>query len=538
MTTLDELLTALGHPTVHYADQMDHLELTGVTMDSRRVNPGDLYAGVQGAKFHGADYAETAIAAGAQAILTNDVSRVPQSVPVIIVDDVRGALGTASALVYRTTDNPVLYGVTGTNGKTTTSYFVDALLATLGERTGLIGTIEIRAGQKVIPAEFTTPEAPQLHALLADMRHEDVTAVSMEVSSHAISYRRVAGMHFRVAGFTNLTQDHLDLHGSMEEYFNTKAQLFAHCETAVMTLSDAWADQMVRTADEAGANTVTLDLDSTGDPRSSADPKDAESAATWRVTELTTAGMGHTFRLTHRQGHQLELRVGRPGMFNVANAALAALMVLHGRADWRNHLDDVAAALATDPFATAVPGRMEVISERPGAVVDFAHNPDGLAQCLQAVQGAGRTIVVFGATGERDVTKRPMMGQIAAENADVVIITDDDPHAEDPAIIRTEVLIGARETAAREAAGGDRMVEVHESAPRQRAIDLAVSLAEEDDIIVLAGRGHETAQDMAGTLVDLDDRVELRRALSCYGWVTTPVGSPHHGADSDILDET
>lgn len=509
----------------------------GIAMDSRAVRPGDLYVGVPGANRHGAEFAGAVVAAGAAGLLTDPrgaelATGLPPGTPVLVVDQVRDAVGPAAAAIHRNAGvGPRMYGVTGTNGKTTTSYFITSLLQAWGETTGLIGTIEIRAGHRTVPSTLTTPESTQLHALMALMRQEQVGAAAMEVSSHAITYRRIAGLHFAVSGFTNLTQDHLDLHGSMEEYFAAKAGLFSARRSgrAVITVDggpdapDAdgatWGTRM---AAAAGCPVSTLSLgpasDHGGDPVTGTD---------WAVTHLEADGLGHRFTLRHApSGRVIRTSTGLPGRFNVANAALAAVMVLESLpySDWAALSALLDAPVGQGPFATAVPGRMEVVAHAPDAIVDFAHNPDGMERALESVQDArraagntaGRTILVFGATGDRDRAKRPVMGRIAARWADVVIVTDDDAHQEEPSGIRAEVLAGVREGAEQAAAAG-RTVRVHESAPRQDAIELAVSLATPADTILLAGRGHETVQDMGGVDVPLDDRVELRAAVARHG---------------------
>lgn len=516
------------------------VHVSGISMDSRTVQPGDIYMALAGAKHHGLSYLDQVAQAGARAVVTDAAAAsevIDSALPVIGVNDVRGCVGILSAEIYgnQLSTRPELFGVTGTNGKTTTTYFLRALLSGLEAHTGLIGTIEIRMGQTHVPSRFTTPEATQLHALMARMRQHDVDAVAMEVSSHAISYRRTSGLKFQVSGFTNLTQDHLDLHGSMQEYFDAKAQLFTaeHSQTSVITLNGGpeprWGLKM---AQHVASNLVTLDLGPAASAQVDAEQQKMLDEADWKITSMESAGLGHSFQLTHRNGLTVTTRVGLPGTFNVANAALAAVMVFSAApaSEWPH----IATVLnGTDgeaqPFESAVPGRMEVVATRPATVVDFAHNPDGLSQALQAVAHAraesgnvtGRTILVFGATGERDTTKRALMGAIGVDGADVVIISDDDPHSEDPAQIRKQVMAGALARKAElENQGTQRVLEVHESAPRLAALQLAVQLATENDTILAAGRGHETAQDFAGTSVFLDDRQALREALADYGYIT------------------
>ncbi|GAB5080239.1 UDP-N-acetylmuramoyl-L-alanyl-D-glutamate--2,6-diaminopimelate ligase [Arthrobacter sp. AD-310] len=484
--------------------------VTGISLDSRAVEAGDLYVALPGATRHGADFAAQAIGNGAVAVLTDEAGArlmalsADTPVPVLVVPAPRNVAGPLAAMIYgaHTGGGAALrlFGVTGTNGKTTTTYFINSLLAALGLRAGLIGTIEILAGGEPIPSLLTTPESTDVHGLLALMRERGLTAAAMEVSSHAISYQRVDGLVFDVAGFTNLTQDHLDLHGTMEDYFATKAELFtpARARKAVVTVDDGWGRRL---ADAGGVPVTTL-------------ATTPGTAADWTVTSTAARGLGTAFTLTGPGGAELRVHTGLPGSFNVANAALATLMVLTSGVD----AAELQAALdAADPFTVAVPGRMQLVCAEPAAVVDFAHNTDALARALEAVRAPvpdSRLIVVFGATGQRDQGKRPAMGAIAARLADTVIITDDDPHDEDDAAIRRDVLAGALE--ARDNEG--LPCEVLEVFPRADAIHRAVELARPQDTILVAGRGHEVWQEVKGVNLALDDRVELRTALTARGF--------------------
>ena len=508
--------------------------LTGLTISSLEVEPGDLYVALPGARHHGAQFAEAAAAAGAAAVLTDSdgaarLGSLP--VPVFVTADPRRLVGPLAAAVFgsRPQDGsaPTLFGVTGTNGKTTTTYFINSLLGALGKSTGLIGTIEILAGGEPIASTLTTPESPQVHGLLALMRQKGLDAAAMEVSSHAISYRRVDGVVFDVAGFTNLTQDHLDLHGSMDEYFAAKAALFTadRARHAVICVDDEWGAKLA-----ASAPVPVWTLATGG---GTAD--DAGTQPEWRVTDVERAGLGHRFMLRGPGGVVLRTGTGLPGTFNVSNAALAALMVLASGVP----AAELQQALDSDPFTVEVPGRMQLVGTAPAAIVDFAHNPDALARTLASVRReepaaesstsetstsetsgssagdeAPRVIIVFGATGQRDQTKRPLMGAIAARLADVVIITDDDPHDEDEAAIRADVSAGAREARENESLA----CEIIEVAPRAAAIDRAVALARPQDTVLVAGRGHEVFQEVKGVNLVLDDRVELRQALTRYGF--------------------
>lgn len=505
-TRLADVLTVAGAAVTRPLP--DAAVVTGVCLDSRAVQPGDLYAALPGAHTHGARFAAQAVQRGAAAILTDaagaaDLEPTPAqgAVPVLVAEDPRARLGAVSELIYSTaTHGPETYAVTGTNGKTTTTYMLRSLLQALGRVTGLIGTIEILAGDEPIPSVLTTPEAPQLHALMARMAEAGVEAAAMEVSSHSLTFERVAGLHFEVSGFTNLTQDHLDMHGSMENYLAAKAELFTpgYTSAAVVTVDDEWGARLARDAAGRGVDTVTL---ATGHGAGAAQ----DASADYRVTEVSPAGLGSAFLLTGPDGLRLRARTDLPGSFNVSNAALALVMLLRGGTT----ADQLEAALGTDASALTplVPGRMQVVHRHPTAVVDFAHNPDALVRALDSLDaGDGRKLVVFGATGERDTTKRPIMGRLAAEHADVVLVTDDDPHGEDPAQIRAQVMQGAEE-----AAGAD--VTVVEVAPRAAAIAEAVRLARAEDVILVAGRGHEVYQEVDGVNLALDDREELIKSF-------------------------
>ena len=505
---LDNIGEAIGVPVPGASAAVS---VTGISLNSRTVERGDLYVALPGAARHGADFVAQAVDRGAVAVLTDDAGArslalsADTGVPVLIVDSPRNVVGPLSAMIYRSQpadgQAPRLFGVTGTNGKTTTTYFINALLRALGQETGLIGTIEILAGGDPVPSLLTTPESTDLHGLLALMRERGLDAASMEVSSHAISFQRVDGVVFDIAGFTNLTQDHLDLHGTMADYFATKAELFTsgRARRAVVTVDDEWGRRL---AAAAGIPVTTLATASGGAP------------ADWTVSAIAARGLGTDFTLQGPDGAILTVHTGLPGTFNVANAALAAVMVVASGVD----ATTVQAALDRhDPFTVAVPGRMQLVSEEPAGVVDFAHNPDALARALEAVRSplpGSRVIVVFGATGQRDQGKRPAIGAIAARLADVVIVTDDDPHDEDAAAIRADVLAGAREAQERESLG----CAIEEVFPRDTAITRAVELAGPQDTILVAGRGHEVWQEVKGVNLALDDRVELRNALTARGF--------------------
>ena len=470
------------------------LPVSGITASSAQVRPGDLFAGLPGRVAHGARFAADALAAGAVAVLTDAGGRgaVPEGVPLLLVDDVRAALGPVAAQVYgRPSHDLPVAGVTGTSGKTTTTFLARAGLHAAGRMSGLIGTVATLIGDESVKTGLTTPEAPDTQALLAVMRERGAQAVAMEVSSHALAMGRAEGIEFAVAAFTNLSQDHLDFHADMEDYFTAKARLFdGRAHAAVVVTDDDWGRRM---AALAGPGAVTVNT--TGD-----------TSATWQAHEITvTADGGTAFRAV---GPGVDLTTGCcvPGSYNVANALLAlAILAQLG----------VPAAVAAPAIAVAsVPGRMERVDAGQSflAVVDYSHKPaavDGALRTLRSLT-AGRLIIVLGCGGDRDVAKRPVMGEIAARGADLLIVTDDNPRSEDPASIRRAMLDGALAVPAAER--GD----VREIADRADAIAAAVAGAVAGDTVLIAGKGHEPGQEVAGVFHPFDDRdvlrAELRRA--------------------------
>ena len=509
--------------SVQQSGAVEDVEVTGISMDSRGVCAGDLYVALPGAKVHGAQFAEGALKLGAAAILTDAAGAEllgEAAVPLLVTEHLREYVGPLAAQIYGSASFPAThrYAVTGTNGKTTSTYMLESIFRTgLGVKTGLIGTIQILIDGVSVPSKMTTPESPHVHSLLTIMGEHGLRCAAMEVSSHAIDYHRVDGVKYAVAGFTNLTQDHLDLHGTMEHYFESKAQLFTpeRAELAVITADDSWGEKMHASAERMGAEHVHRLVTARGAGLAEVPAEFGERD--WAVVRVQREGLGHRFHLENGAGESIECYTGLPADFNVSNAALAALMA---------YLDTDAAerelllpALASGPALTpVVPGRMQLISLAPHAIVDFAHNPDGLTRALEAMDrpGDGKVMIVFGATGERDHLKRPIMGAIAAQNADIVIVTDDDPHGEEPAPIRAAVEEGAQKAQNR------RARQILNISPRSAAIDAAIALATEHDAILIAGRGHETEQDVDGVDIALDDRVETARALHAHGFEVLP----------------
>lgn len=512
------------HPAAQQSGAVEDVEVTGISMDSRGVCPGDLYVALPGAKVHGAQFAAGALKLGAAAILTDTAGAEllgEVAVPLLVTEHLREDVGPLAAQIYGSASFPGMhrYAVTGTNGKTTSTYMLESIFRTgLGAKTGLIGTIQILIDGVSVPSKMTTPESPHVHSLLTIMGEHGLRCAAMEVSSHAIDYHRVDGVKYAVAGFTNLTQDHLDLHGTMERYFESKAQLFTpeRAELAVITADDSWGEKMYASAAERmGAEHVHRLVTARGAGLAEVPAEFGERD--WAVVRVQREGLGHRFYLENGAGESIECYTGLPADFNVSNAALATLMA---------YLDTDAAerelllpALAAGPALTpVVPGRMQLISLAPHAIVDFAHNPDGLTRALEAMDrpDGGKIMIVFGATGERDHLKRPIMGAIAAQNADVVIVTDDDPHGEEPAPIRAAVEEGAQKAENR------RAQQILNISPRSAAIDAAIAMATEHDAILIAGRGHETEQDVDGVDIALDDRVETARALHAHGFEVLP----------------
>jgi UDP-N-acetylmuramoyl-L-alanyl-D-glutamate--2,6-diaminopimelate ligase len=460
----------------------------GVTLRASDARPGDLFAALPGSSAHGADFAAQALSAGAVAVLTDpDGARRPAiaRVPVLVHPRPRDVLGAVAALVYGDpTAGLSVLGITGTSGKTTVAHLIEAGLAAAGRRTGLVGTVGTRIDGRGLPSAFTTPEAPDLQALFAVMAEAGVTDVAMEVSSHALAMGRVAGTRFAVAAFTNLSQDHLDFHRDMQDYFEAKAALFdgmaAH---AVVCVDDEWGVRLA--ARTQGAVTV-----STTGP------------ADWHAVDIATEqDGGQRFTAIAPGGAALPVRLPLPGAFNVANA-LVALACLDATG--------VPPATAAQGFAAvAVPGRMQRVEEGQPflAVVDYAHKPGAVAALLDALrqQVPGRLLVVLGCGGDRDRGKRPLMGAAAATRAELLIVTDDNPRSEDPAAIRAAMLAGAQ--------GEPGRGELAEIGDRRAAIAAVVARARPGDAVVVAGKGHETGQEIHGVRHPFDDAAELAAAL-------------------------
>lgn len=453
-------------------DTDSDVEVESLTLDSRAVAPGALYCSVVGQGADGHDFAMEAVSAGAVAVLAERRLDVP--VPQVVVDRVRPALGPLADSLYGHPSRALtVVGVTGTNGKTTATHLLSAIFEAAGMATATVGTL---SGPR------TTPEAPLLQALLADLRRRGAAAVAMEVSSHALVQHRVDAVHFAAAVFTNLSHDHLDYHHTMEDYFAAKARLFDpdRAAAAVINADDAWGRRLL---DQARRERPRDDVRRTVVPFSIRD-----------VDHLEIGGAGSTF-----DWHGLAVRLTLGGRFNVSNALAAAATAEALGIDGSAIVEGLAAV-------ASVRGRFEPIDAGQAftVLVDYAHTPDGLEQALRSAREltSSDLVVVFGAGGDRDRAKRPAMGEVAARLADLVVLTSDNPRGEDPQAIIDEIRAGTH--------GASHVLAEPD---RSRAIGTALAAAGPGDVVVIAGKGHETVQEIAGRAISFDDAVVAREAI-------------------------
>jgi UDP-N-acetylmuramoyl-L-alanyl-D-glutamate--2,6-diaminopimelate ligase len=454
--------------------------VTALSYRSEDAGPGSLFFCVPGSRLDGHDYAGDAVARGAAALVVE--RRLPLDVPQVRVPSVREAMGPISASFYgRPADRMTMVGVTGTSGKTTVTYLLEAVFRAAGWSTGVIGTTGVRIEGRPAPLARTTPEAPDLHRLLAQMTDGGVRAVAMEVSSHGLDQHRVGGLRYDVAVFTNLSQDHLDYHASMEEYLAAKARLFTPelSERAVVNHDSSEGRRLA-----GRVPTLTFGIDAGADVRAS---------------DVRTSADGIGFRVD-----ATEVRSSLRGLFNVENC-LAAVATARSLG-----LTDELAAAAIGSVR-GVPGRVEAVEAGQAflVLVDYAHKPDGVEKVLRTARSlaTGRVIVVMGCGGDRDRSKRPLMGRAATANADLTVITSDNPRSEDPRAIIAEIEPGARR-------GGGRYVIEPD---RRAAIRLALGTASAGDVVVVAGKGHETYQELADRTVPFDDRLVAAEELRAMG---------------------
>jgi UDP-N-acetylmuramoyl-L-alanyl-D-glutamate--2,6-diaminopimelate ligase len=462
-----------------FGADLPEAEVGSLALDNRRVEPGTVFFCVRGFTRDGHDFAADAVSRGAVALVVDHPLSL--GVPEIVVEDVRAAMAPAAARLHGDpTATLRTVGVTGTNGKTTSAYLVRALLEAAGERTGLLGTVKSVVGGAEHEVARTTPEAIDLQAAFAAMRDAGDTHCVMEVSSHALALGRADAIHWAAAIFTNLTQDHLDFHPTMEDYFAAKRRLFAAGpRVAVVNVDDPWGARLARELE--GVELVTISIDAAG--------------ADLRATQISSDFSGSTFR-----AGGLELRSPLPGRFNVYNVlgAVAAARALGV------HDATIVAAL---PGVEPVPGRFEPVDEGQGfaLIVDYAHTPDSLENVLAAARPLtrGRLVSVFGCGGDRDRGKRPLMGEISARLADHTIVTSDNPRSEDPEAVVAEILAGIEDSSETEAI-----------VDRRAAIERAVELACNGDVVVIAGKGHEQGQEFeGGRKLPFDDVAVAREAL-------------------------
>jgi UDP-N-acetylmuramoyl-L-alanyl-D-glutamate--2,6-diaminopimelate ligase len=455
------------------------VDVVALAYDNRAVKPGTLFFCVPGFTRDGHDFAGDAVARGAAALVVQ--RPLGLGVPEVLVDDVRAAMARAAARLQRDpTAELDVVGITGTSGKTTTTHVVRHLLEAAGRQCGLLGGVTSVVGGEERSAVLTTPEAIDLQATFREMLDAGDRACAMEVSSHALELRRVDGIHFAVAAFTNLSQDHLDFHADMEAYFAAKGRLFTDFDVGrrIVVVDDAWGRRLAGSLPDA----VTVSL---------------EGPADWQAVDHTADLGGNAFTVRSPVGEaavELPLR----GRFNAANA----LVAMAGGDALGLELDQMAEALRS---VTPVPGRVQAVEEGQGfaVLVDYSHKPGALEKVLTAARevAAGRVIVVFGAGGDRDRAKRPLMGEIGARLADVAIVTSDNPRSEPPEAIIDEIFTGIPSGAGH----------VERDADRRTAITRAVELAEPGDVVVIAGKGHEQGQELAGGRKEPFDDVEVAR---------------------------
>lgn len=452
-------------------------EINEVRYDSRAVRPGDLFVAIRGYATDGHQYIGKALEQGAAAIVCEEA---PAGAPAVVVENARRALAEIAANRFgHPADSMVMLGVTGTNGKTTTTYLVKHMLEDAGHKVGLIGTNQNLIGDEVVETERTTPESYELHALFARMRDAGCTHVIMEVSSHSLVLDRVHGIHFAVGAFTNLTQDHLDFHKTMEEYRRAKALLFTISDKGVINLDDPAAGAMLA---DAKCPCLTFSCE--------------KDAADLTAKNLKLHADGVEF-VAATKGDLARVKLPIPGYFSAENALTALGIVLQ----LGMPLADAAKSLAT---ATGVKGRVEVVPTDTDytVLIDYAHSPDGVENVLRAVRGfaKGRVVALFGCGGDRDRTKRPKMGKIAADLADFCIVTSDNPRTEDPKAIIDDILEGMKGT----------KTPMQVIVDRPEAIHWALAHAKKDDIIVLMGKGHETYQEVNHVKHHMDEREIVR----------------------------
>ena len=480
---LSAVLSVVG---AQCAEITESVNVTGISQSSNEISTGDLFIALPGEKFHGAQFAADAVEQGAVAVLTDLAgAAMVTGVPVLVVENPRRAAGVISAWFY---EEPMrdLYsvGVTGTNGKTTVTTLLHQIMQAAGRESGLIGTVETRIGSEVLLSKRTTPESAELQGLIATMRERHMRNLVMEVSSHAITLERIRGSHFAVVGFTNLSQDHLDFHKSMEEYFLAKAKLFTfeYADLAVINIDDVYGARLA-----AMTELPVMSLSRTN------------TKATWHFASITRDYVGAAIAIRGSGGILIEGKTILQGGFNYDNLLMAVAIATESGID----PIDIAAIL---PQLTGAVGRLEAVrlGQNFTALVDYAHSPDAVARVLETAHEitTGSVIAVLGCGGDRDASKRSLMGLALRDGADIAIYTSDNPRSEKPEDILVQMVLDIDVQAPNEVI-----------TDRKAAIRAAVNHAAAGDVVIVLGKGHEKGQEISGVIYPFDDRIELARAI-------------------------
>ena len=480
--SLEDAAELLSAEKVNFSE----LTFTGITHVDSEIQPGDIFLAFPGAKVHGAQFIAAAKNRGAVAVLTDHAgAAISTELPTLVVNDVREAGAVLASSFYRSPIRDMQsIGITGTNGKTTVTTLLFQLLTAVGRETGLIGTVETRIGDEVIKSTRTTPEAADLQALAASMRERHMRHLVMEVSSHSLDLKRMIGSHFSIVGFTNLSQDHLDFHKDMESYFSAKSKLFTHeyADLGFVNIDDAYGARLYE------SNSIPMIAYSRSNAK-----------ATWHYTQITPTESGAEITMRGKDGILIESRTPMHGGFNLDNLLLAVAIA------YECGIDPLEIA-AIIPSMVGAPGRLEAVNlgQNFKALVDYAHSPDAVLNVLAAVREftSGRVIGVLGCGGDRDSSKRPLMGKALAEMCEIAIMTSDNPRSESPESILRQ-MVGSVEISQPSCIIEDRA----------EAISYAVSLAAPGDTVVVLGKGHESGQEINGVISPFDDRLHLAQEI-------------------------
>lgn len=480
--SLEKAVELLGADALNFTDA----SFTGLTHVDKEVNPGDLFLAFPGARTHGADFIAQAKERGAIAVLTDQAGSLKsEGLPTLIVKDPREAGAVLASTFYRSPIRDMQsIGITGTNGKTTVTTLLFQLFSGVGRESGLIGTVESRIGSESIKSSRTTPEAADLQALAATMRERHMRHLVMEVSSHSLELKRMIGSHFSMVGFTNLTQDHLDYHKDMESYFKAKSKLFTHeyAELGFINIDDPYGARLFAIGAIPMISLSRLNRE-----------------ATWHYTSTIATSAGIEFSMRGKDGILIESRTPMHGGFNLDNLLLAVAIAYECGVDPLEIANLI-------PSLKGAPGRLEavILGQNFKALVDYAHSPDAVVNVLAAVREftEGRIIGVLGCGGDRDSSKRPLMGKALSDGCDISIFTSDNPRSENPSTILNQMVEGINIEAP------SSIIE-----DRAEAINYAVSIANVGDTVIVLGKGHESGQEVNGVVTDFDDRIQLAEAI-------------------------